>query len=206
MHSYFSQQAQPIIFARYTLFSAEVASNFNQAMTRAYLLENIEDSDFQVGVIEEAMSNFHRYFLIMPTLARFELEMHERVEKGEGLTADLMIERMADLFAEAYGPAMQIDRERLGITWAQFGHLYRNFYVYKYATGIAGAHALAKRVRAEGESAVEAYLRFLKAGGSGYSLVILREAGVDLEHPEPVEAAMGTMADYIDRLESILVG
>ena len=53
---------------------------------------------------------------------------------------------MADLFAEGFGPDVELDRERVGITWAQFGHLYEPFYVYQYATGISGAHALARRV------------------------------------------------------------
>src|SRR5690606_32661171 len=78
MHSYLSRKNQPYPYAGYTLFVAEVASNFNQAMTRAYLREaKADDTQFQIALIEEAMSNFHRYFFIMPTLARFELEVHE---------------------------------------------------------------------------------------------------------------------------------
>src|SRR5690606_38145847 len=130
-------------------------------------------------LVEEAMGNFHRYFFIMPTLARFELAIHERAEKGLPLTADIMIGLLADLFAEGYGDEVEMDRERVGITWAQFStHLYMNFYVYQYATGISGAHALAKRVLDGVSGAAEAYLVFLKAGGSDYQLNILKKAGV----------------------------
>ena len=126
---------------------AEVASNFHQAMVRDSPAGDTRPSpDFQISVIEEAMSNFHRYFFIMPTLARFELEMHQRVERGQGLTADDMIDLMADLFAEGYGGEVHVDRDRVGITWATFGHLYVDYYVYQYATGISGANALAKRI------------------------------------------------------------
>ena len=125
MHSYLAWKTQPQISARYSLFVAEVASNFHQALLRAHLLDVITDRKLQLAVLEEAMANFHRYFFIMPTLARLEREMHERVEQGEGLTADLLEERMADLFGEAYGPGFEFDRERVGITWAQFSHLYR---------------------------------------------------------------------------------
>ena len=65
-------------------------------------------ANFQIALLEEAMANFHRYFFIMPTLARFELEMHERVERGEGLTADLLEELMADLFREGYGREVDV--------------------------------------------------------------------------------------------------
>jgi oligoendopeptidase F len=73
------------------------------------------------------MSNFFRYFLQMPTLARFELETHRRIEAGESLTADDMMELMADLFAEAFGPHVKIDRQRVGMVWSTFGHLFADY-------------------------------------------------------------------------------
>src|SRR5258706_2329063 len=90
-------------------------------MVRAHLLANNPDKNFQISVIEEAMSNFHRYFFIMPTLARFELEFHQRIERGEMPAADDLIALMADLFAEGYGNEMSFDRERVGITWPSLG-------------------------------------------------------------------------------------
>ncbi len=112
---------------------------------------------------------------------------------------------MADLFREAYGDEVEIDPDRVGITWATFHtHLYMNFYVYQYATGISGAHALAKGVLAGRPGAAERYLNFLKAGGSRYPLDALRLAGVDLASPEPVEEAFGVLAQMVDRLETLL--
>jgi oligoendopeptidase F len=203
MHSYLAWETQPQISARYSLFVAEVASNFHQALLRAHLLEVITDRDLLLAVIDEAMSNFHRYFFVMPTLARFERDAHERVERGEGITSELLEKRMADLFGEAYGPDFAFDRERVGITWAQFSHLYRPFYVYQYATGISGAHALARGVRDGEPGAAERYLDFLRAGGSAYPLDILREAGVDLTSPEPVEETFAVLASLVDRLEAL---
>ncbi|MBN1246736.1 MAG: oligoendopeptidase F [Anaerolineae bacterium] len=204
MHSYLTWETQPFLYSDYSLFVAEVASNFHQAMVRAHLLETSPDAAFEIGVIEEAMSNFHRYFFIMPTLARFELEMHERVERGQGLSAAGMIDLMADLFAEGYGDAMTFDRERVGITWATFGHLYVDYYVYQYATGISGANALAQRILRGEASAVEDYLSFLRAGGSLYPLDALKLAGVDLATPEPVEVTFGVLGEMVDRLEKLV--
>jgi len=205
LHSYYSWQTQPPVYARYSLFVAEVASNFNQALVRAHLLATQPDRDFQITVIEEAMANFHRYFFIMPTLARFELEIHERIERGASLTADGLIDLMADLFAEGYGDEVALDRARTGITWAEFStHLYSNFYVFQYATGIAGAHALAAKILAGEPGAVERYQTFLKTGGSVYPLEALRLAGVDLTTPEPVEQTFGVLAGLVDRLEALV--
>ena len=99
---------------------------------------------------------------------------------------------------------MHIDPERVGITWATFVHLYIDYYVYQYATGISGANALAKRILSGTERAVDDYLAFLGAGGSMYPLDVLKMAGVDLTTPEPVEIAFGVLAEMVDRLESLI--
>jgi oligoendopeptidase F len=140
----------------------------------------------------------------MPTLGRFEREMHERVERGEGLTAELLVGRMAELFAEGYGGEVEIDRDRVGITWAQFAHLYEPFYVFQYATGISGAHALARGVLAGEEGAAERYLAFLSAGAAEYPLDALRAAGVDLSSAAPVEETFAVLASLVDRIETLV--
>lgn len=205
MHSYLTWQNQPLVYADYSMFVAEVASNFNQAMVRAYLMRQNPDPDFQIALIEEAMSNFHRYFFIMPTLARFELEIHQRVERGEALTAESMTTLTADLFGEVYGDEVRYDRDQVGITWAQFPvHLYANFYVFQYATGIAAAHALSQAILQSKPGAAEAYLSFLRVGSSVYPLEALKMAGIDMTKPEVVDTAFGVLSDLIDRLSDLL--
>lgn len=203
MHSYLTWKHQPAVYAQYSLFAAEVASNFNQALVRAHLLKTNNDPQFQISLLEEAFANFHRYFFIMPILAQFELDIHERVERGQGVTADDMNALMADLYAEGYGSEMQFDRDRTGITWATFGHLYQDYYVYQYSTGISGAHALAHRVLSSGPGAAEDYLRFLRAGSSVYPLDALKLAGVDMSTPQPIEEAFDVLRQMVDRLEEL---
>jgi oligoendopeptidase F len=208
MHSHYSRGTQPFVYANYGLFQAEVASNMHQALTRRYLLNTQHDPAFQIAVLEEAMANFYRYFFIMPTLARLELELHERVERGGPLTAAYLNDLMADLMAEVYGDDVDIsgrDRDRAGSTWAQFHtHLYSNFYVYQYATGIAGAQHLAARVSDGDKGAADSYIAFLKSGGSMYPLEGLRLAGVDMGSTEPVESAFAALAKTVTRLEELL--
>jgi oligoendopeptidase F len=203
LHSYHSRLNQPFIYSRYSLFVAEVASNFNQAMVRRHLLKTQTSPEFQISLIEEAMSNYHRYFFIMPTLARFELELHNRAENGKPINADILIGLTADLFKEGYGDEVEFDRDRIGITWAQFGHMYMNFYVYQYATGIAGAHALVDGILSGKPDAAHKYLDFLNLGGSMYPLDALQMAGVDLTTTEPVEKAFSVLAGLVDRLEQL---
>lgn len=205
MHSYLTWNNQPPVYSNYSLFVAEVASNFHQAMMRAHLLKTVTDPDFLIAVIEEAVSgNFFRYFFQMPTLARFELETHQRAERGEALTADSLQTLMADLFSESFGPKVKIDRPRVGMVWSTFGHLFSDYYVYQYATGISGAHALSARILRGEPNAAEDYLGFLKSGSSKYALDVLKGAGVDLTTPQAVEETFAVLEGYINRLEELV--
>jgi oligoendopeptidase F len=204
MHAYYASRAQPMIYYLYPSIVAETASNFNQAMTRAHLLNTNPSKSFQIALLEEAMSNFYRYFLVMPTLARFELETHQRVERGEALTADSMIELIADLFDEGFGGEMDLDRQRVGITWGTFTtHLYIDYYSFQYAIGISAANAIAKRIVNGTPHAAEDYIEFLKAGSSKPPMEIFKIAGVDMASTQPIEDAFEVLGEYIDRLGAL---
>ncbi|MFN8387463.1 MAG: oligoendopeptidase F [Anaerolineales bacterium] len=206
MHAYYASRVQPMIYYTYPSIISETASNFNQAMTRAHLLKTNQNKYFQTALLEEAMDNFHRYFFIMPTLARFELETHQRVEKGQPLTADSMIELMADLFSEGFGGEMsfgfaQDDRQRVGITWGTFTtHLYIDFYSFQYAIGISAANAIAKRILDGVPNAAQDHINFLKAGSSKSPMDVYRVAGIDMTTTKPIEDAFSVLEEYVDRL------
>ena len=203
MHSHLAWQTQPLVYTDYSLFVAEVASNFHQALVRAHLLHTHTEPDFQIALLDEAFSNFHRYYFIMPLLARLELEIYARAERGESLTADLLNGLFAEFLAEGYGGEVTVDAERDGITWATFGHMYANFYVFQYTTGIAGAHALAQGVLSSQPQAVERYTEFLRTGGARYPLDALQQAGVDLRTPTPIETTFQVLDAYITKLEQL---
>ena len=206
MHAYYSSRAQPMIYYSYPSIISETASNFHQAMTRAYLLKSNPNKHFQIALLEEAMDNFHRYFFIMPTLARFELETHQRVEKGQPLTADAMIELMADLFSEGFGGYMNLDRQRVGITWGTFTtHLYIDYYSFQYAIGISAANAIAKRILDGTPHAAQDHINFLKIGSSRPPMEVYKVAGVDMTTTQPVEDAFAVLEEYVDRL-GVLTG
>jgi len=205
MHSYLTNRHQSYFDSHYSMFVAEVASNFNQAMVRDYLFKNNTDRDFQLAVIQETMDTIHRYFFIMPTLARFEFETFRRLEAGEPVNADILQEIMSSFLAEGYGNTLKNDKERSSITWASFGHLYEPFYTFQYATGISAAHALCDGVLEKTPGGVENYLKFLSLGNSVDSLDALAAGGVDMKSPEPVNAGFKVLESYIDRMESLII-
>lgn len=205
MHTHFCNATQPPAYEAYTAYLGETASTFSQALLRAYLLStHAADPGFQLEVLGDAFAYFQRYLLLMPLLARLEMAGHERIEHGDGISADWLSERTLALLGEAYGPAVALDTAYDGILWAQFSHLHLNFYTYQYALGIGAATALADSVLHEGESAAARYIAFLKVGDSIDPLDAWRLAGVDMTLPEPMERAYAALAGMIDRLELIV--
>ena len=83
---------------------------------------------------------------------------------------------------------------------------YSAFYVYKYATGVSAAIALADKVVKEGEPARQAYLDFLKLGGSKFPLDELLDAGVDMGSPEPIKLAIEHFGQLVDQLVGVYEG
>lgn len=208
MHAYLIDQNQPEIYnglaGKLSSTVTETASNLHQALLRAHLLnERGDDERFQLALIDEAMFNFHRYFFLMPTLARFEWEVHKRAQEGQPLTADSLNAIMAERFAEGYGGTMSDDPERTAVTWAQFIHLYIPFYSFQYAVGISAANALAQNVLHGSSTDVENYLEFLCAGSSQYTMDLFNTAGVDMSTPEPIERAFEVLSGFVDRLEAL---
>lgn len=206
MHSLLVERKQHIANSSYAMMVAETASNFNQALLRPYLLQRFTTEEERLALLEETFYNFHRYFFIMPTLVRFELEVHQAIERGEGLTASRLSQLMQGLFQEGYGSAIKAD-ERTGITWATFGHLYAPFYTFQYAVGISAAAALAADVRQGFErgddTAAKRYLEFLRTGAAETPVAQLKRAGVDMTTAAPIEKAFAVLEGYVEQLEAI---
>ncbi|HKS70015.1 MAG TPA: oligoendopeptidase F [Ktedonobacterales bacterium] len=203
MHSFFSWKTQPFPYAGYTLFVAEVASTLNEALLTHYMLQDTQDKALKQYVINHALETFRGTLYRQTLFAEFELEAHRRAEAGEALTPELLSSVFKQLNDKYYGGVVDVD-EQIAIEWARIPHFYSSFYVYQYATGISASSALAKQILTEGEPAVQRYLRFLQSGSSDYSINLLRDAGVDLSSPKPVQEALDTFAGYLDDFEQLL--
>jgi oligoendopeptidase F len=203
MHSHFTWQTQPFPYSSYTLFVAEVASTLNEALLTHYLLETTEDKSLRMYIINHALETFRGTLYRQTLFAEFEREAHERAERGEALTPELLSDIFFRLNKTYYGPVVDVD-QLIEVEWARIPHFYTSFYVYQYATGISASAALARQILSEGQPAVQRYLRFLSSGSADYSINLLRDAGVDLSTPEPVQQALDTFADYLSDLENLL--
>jgi oligoendopeptidase F len=203
LHSFFTWRTQPYPYGGYTLFLAEVASTLNEALLTHYLLQNTSDRALRLYVLNHALETYRGTLFRQTLFAEFERDMHVRAEAGEALTPELLNGAYKALNDRYYGAVADVD-DAIAIEWARIPHFYSSYYVYQYATGISASAALAKQIVAEEEPAVRRYLRFLSSGSSDYSINLLRDAGVDLSSPEPIQQAIDTFSDYLDQFERLL--
>ena len=203
MHSYYTGLNQPFVYANYSIFLAEVASTFNENLLLDYLIENAESKDEKLFLLEKYLNNISATVYRQVMFAEFESLTHEKVEKGQALTPDVLCSYYQDVYKKYWGPEMVVDVEET-YTWARVPHFYYNFYVFQYATGFAASEALAAKVKSGGTTAREKYLNFLKAGSSDYPINVLKEAGVDMNSLEPVLAVTNKMQSLLDELEKLI--
>ena len=201
MHTYYSVRNNPFMSYNYTIFEAEVASTFNEALLTDYLIKNSDDK-MKRYVVAKHLDDIVATLFRQTMFAEFELIVHESAEKGVPLTIDFFRSTYRDLLEKYFGPSVEMlsssDLEGLRIP-----HFYRAFYTYKYATGISASLALSERVLSGGEKERDDYLSFLSSGGSKYPIESLRKAGVDMASPKPVEEATKHFEKMMDLYESL---
>lgn len=204
MHSYLSNTHQKPLYAGYRIFVAEVASTCNEALLMQYLLKNTTDSKERAVLINHFLEQFKGTLYRQTMFAEFELEINERAAKGESLTASALCGIYRKLNEDYFGPDMEID-DNIALEWARIPHFYYDYYVYQYATGFSAAIALSDKILNEGEPAVRRYLNFLCSGCTKDPVSLLRDAGVDMSGPEPVETALKLFNSLMDEMEELLL-
>jgi len=203
IHSYLSNKTQPICYADYVIFVAEVASTCNESLLMQHLLKTTTDKKRRAYLINYFLEQFRTTLYRQTMFAEFELLINEKTESGESLTAEVMCELYRELNLKYYGEDIIIDRE-LDMEWARIPHFFYNYYVYQYATGFSAAIALSQRILNEGESAVRDYIGFLSGGCSSDPITLLKGAGVDMTTAQPVNDALKLFNSLLDEMEELM--
>ena len=203
MHTRLSAEAQPYQLAGYTIFVAEVASTFNEQLLARTLLERARTKHQRAAILAREIDGIRATIVRQTMFAEFERLAHASAEEGQPLTLERIRGLYRGLLDAYFGPGFVVDAQ-LELECLRIPHFYNAFYVYKYATGLAAAIALAERVVGGGKAELDAYMGFLRGGCSRWPLELLRDAGVDLERPEPVATALARFARLVDELEETL--
>lgn len=203
MHTWFAQRTQTFQDYDYPIFLAEVASTFNEELLTHHLLGKTDDPKMRAYIINRQIDDLRGTLFRQTMFAEFEKVIHAIEERGDALTLDVFKSEYRALLEAYFGEGVVLDSQ-LDLECLRIPHFYHAFYVYKYATGISAAVALSERVLAKEPGSVEAYLNFLKSGGSKFSLETLQAAGVDMTTSAPIESTLRLFERRFTELESLL--
>ncbi|MDH3889937.1 MAG: oligoendopeptidase F [candidate division Zixibacteria bacterium] len=203
LNAFYANKTEPYIYHGQTLFTAEVASTCNEALVIKYLLANAESKQEKLAILNHYIKLIQGTFFTQVMFAEFELAVHDRVESGEAVSVDYFRKTYRDIYQKYNGPELVIG-ENNDMSGMKIPHFYRQYYVYQYATGIAAGEALSQAILEKGKPAVDAYMKFLSTGSSKYPVDILKDAGVDITNPEPVERTIKLFGELVDQMEALL--
>lgn len=205
MHRLYSSREQPYIYSGHSLFVAEVAAITNEMLLMDYLLKHAKDDAEKLYLLNYYIEMIQGTFYTQVMFAEFERDAHAKAEAGEALSAKSLRKLYRDIYQKYEGPDLVLDSlDDLGCL--RIGHFYRNFYVYKYATSLAAASAISKKILAGDKNALKMYIEgLLYAGDSEYPIDILKNAGVDMTQPEPVNATVELYGDLVNQFEELLL-
>lgn len=203
MHSYYSNENQPYIYAGYKIFVAEVASTCNEILLMEYLLANTEDQKERAYLLNHYLDSFKGTVYRQTMFAEYEMRSNAMVENGENLTADNLCALYLELNKKYYGPDM-ISDEEISYEWARIPHFYYNFYVYQYATSFSAAVAIAHEILEKGAPAVERYKEFLSGGCSKSPVELLKMVGINMEEATPIQNALDVFGEVLDEIETLI--
>jgi oligoendopeptidase F len=206
MHSHLSRKNQPYHLSDYRILVAEVASTTNEMLLIDMLLKELSDDGTRAYLLDHLIGKFRSTVVRQTMFAEFEMLIHQHAESGNSLTPDFLNDTYYGLVKLYHGDAFAWDEddEPISAEWSRIPHFYYNFYVHKYATGLSSAVDISTRILAGEKGAKESYLEFLKGGASKPPLDLLKDAGVDLTTPVPVDSALSKMESVLDDLEEVI--
>ena len=202
MHSYFTRKNNPLEYADYRIFVAEVPSTVNELVLAYYRLEHTENKLEKLSILNSLLELYKATIYRQIMFAEFEKTTHELSEKGEVLTAELLNKKYYEINEKYFGGEIILDKE-ISYEWMRIPHFYYNFYVYKYAIGLTGASKIVKRIRAKEPHALEDYFEFLKIGNKKNPIESLKVAGVDFTNTNVFDSAIQIFDELIDEFEKL---
>ncbi len=205
VHTQFTTANQPYENANYSTFIAETASITNEMLLNDYMVAHARDDQEKLYFLGQGLELLRGTFFRQTMFAEFQLALHEELEKGNALSGQRMSEIYCGLLKKYHGDAqgvMKIDPAYC-TEWEYIPHFYYGFYVWQYATSMAGAASFADAIEHEGKPASERFIAMLKAGNSDYAYNLYKKAGLDMASPEPYQALLARMNHIMDQIDTI---
>ncbi len=202
MHSFYSKK-QTFINHSYPIFLAEIASTVNEILLNNYLYINAKTKEEKITYLTEFLDKVRTTLYRQTMFAEFEMLIHDKEKSNVPLTEEELSTTYYELNKLYYGDSV-ISDDYIRYEWSRIPHFYSSFYVYKYATGISIAIALASDILNGNQKTLDSYLELLSSGGKDYPLEILKSVGIDLEDDAIYKKAIDMFNEKLNDLESLI--
>jgi oligoendopeptidase F len=205
VHTLLDDETQPYETSNYSTFIAETASIGNEMLLNDYMVAHAQSKNEKLFYLGEGLELIRATFFRQTMFAEFQLQIHDELEQGRALSGARMTELYCSLLKKFHGDAegvMKIDPAYC-IEWAFIPHFYYGFYVWQYATSMAGAAQFADAIEHEGAPARDRFIAMLKAGGSDYPYALYKRAGLDMATPQPYQALLARMNRIMDQIDAL---
>ncbi len=205
VHTLLTTQAQPYEKSNYSTFIAETASISNEMLLNDYMVAHAKSKNEKLFYLGEGLELMRGTFFRQTMFGEFQLAIHEELEKGNALSGKRMTDIYCGLLKRYHGEAdgvMKID-PKYCIEWAYIPHFYYGFYVWQYATSMAGAAQFTNAIETQSDTARDRYISMLKAGGSDYAYSLYNKAGIDMATPAPYQALVARMSHLLDEIDEL---
>ncbi|HEY8696454.1 MAG TPA: M3 family oligoendopeptidase [Rhizomicrobium sp.] len=205
IHTLLADETQPFENSNYSTFVAETASIGNEMLLNDYMVAHAKDDAERLYYLGEGLELIRTTFYRQTMFAEFQLALHEAVEKGDSLSGEKMTQMYCGLLKKYYGDAEGVTKidPAYCLEWAFIPHFYYGFYVYQYATSMAGAAQFTNAIESEGAPARDRFIAMLKAGSSDYPYELYKKAGLDMASPAPYQALVARMNKIMDQIDAI---
>ncbi|MEZ5359497.1 MAG: oligoendopeptidase F [Candidatus Zixiibacteriota bacterium] len=203
LNRHYTNQAEPYVYHGHTIFTAEVASTCNEAILMKYMLAHAKSKEEKIALLDYYIEQIQGTFFTQVMFSEFEDKINKQIEDGGAVSVDYFRSIYRDIFQKYNGPDLFIGPEN-DMGGMKIYHFYRTFYVYQYATCYTAAQMISQKILDGDKEALAKYMEFLRTGTSDYPVEILKQAGVDMNSPKPVNYTLKLFGELVDEMEKLL--
>lgn len=200
-HFYLAHKNQTLFNTRPSTYFIEAPSTMNELLLGNYLLDKTGNNiQMKRWVITQLLGTYYHNFITHLLEGEFQRRIYDLAEKGTPLTADVLSTQKKEAIQSFWGKDVIVD-DSAGLIWMRQPHYYMGLYPYTYSAGLTISTAVARKIKEEGESAIQGWLDVLKAGGTLSPLELIKKVGIDMTEPDAIKTAVQYVGSLVDELE-----
>lgn len=202
-HFSLAGKAQNLTNTRPSLYFIESPSTTNELIIGNNMLTWNDDPAFQRFVYSSIISRTYYHNMVTHLLeAHFQREVYKLVDKGQGINATVLNKLFMETLEKFWGDTVELTPGG-ELTWMRQLHYYRGLYPYTYSAGLTIGTVVSQKIVKEGQPAVDAWIKTLKAGGTEDPVGLAKIAGVDITTDQALRDTLKYLDGVVNKIEEL---